>query len=187
MRLVAPAALIALSIAAPQRMDAATWPTASLPRYCSLPSTLPAECLPGVDAPVKWSPDLVLKLAMAKAEADRRIVPTEEPRGEDQWRYVGSEGGPGDCDDYAMTTRRLLLGMGVPAGAIRMLVVKAAGTGVAHLVLEVVTSKGSWVLDNLAPVPYRLADMAHFPVAVSTADPMRWKSLAQNVWLRTAH
>lgn len=54
----------------------------------------------------------------------------------------------GDCNDYAVTKRHELLQNGLPARALRLSVVQTA-SGIGHLVLVVVTSKGDLVLDNL--------------------------------------
>jgi predicted transglutaminase-like cysteine proteinase len=54
----------------------------------------------------------------------------------------------GDCNDYAVTKRHELLESGLPSRALRLSVVKTA-SGIGHLVLVVVTTKGEIVLDNL--------------------------------------
>jgi predicted transglutaminase-like cysteine proteinase len=54
----------------------------------------------------------------------------------------------GDCNDYAVTKRHELLQSGLPAKALRLSVVQTA-SGIGHLVLVVVTTKGDLVLDNL--------------------------------------
>jgi predicted transglutaminase-like cysteine proteinase len=54
----------------------------------------------------------------------------------------------GDCNDYAVTKRHELLESGLPSKALRLSVVKTA-SGIGHLVLVVVTTKGDMVLDNL--------------------------------------
>src|SRR5712675_1301410 len=54
----------------------------------------------------------------------------------------------GDCNDYAVTKRHELLQSGLPAKALRLSVVKTA-SGIGHLILVVVTTKGELILDNL--------------------------------------
>jgi predicted transglutaminase-like cysteine proteinase len=56
--------------------------------------------------------------------------------------------GMGDCNDYAVTKRHELLESGLPSRALRLSVVKTE-SGIGHLVLVVVTTKGEIVLDNL--------------------------------------
>lgn len=54
----------------------------------------------------------------------------------------------GDCNDYAVTKRHGLLASGLPGKALRLSVVKTS-SGIGHLVLVVVTTKGDIVMDNL--------------------------------------
>jgi predicted transglutaminase-like cysteine proteinase len=54
----------------------------------------------------------------------------------------------GDCNDYAVTKRHELLENGLPSKALRLSIAKTA-SGVGHLVLVVVTTKGDIVMDNL--------------------------------------
>jgi predicted transglutaminase-like cysteine proteinase len=54
----------------------------------------------------------------------------------------------GDCNDYAVTKRHELLESGLPSKALRLSVVTTA-SGIGHLVLVVVTTKGNIVMDNL--------------------------------------
>ncbi len=54
----------------------------------------------------------------------------------------------GDCNDYAVTKRHQLLESGLPSKALRLSVVKTA-SGIGHLVLVIVTTKGDMVMDNL--------------------------------------
>jgi len=54
----------------------------------------------------------------------------------------------GDCNDYAVTKRHGLLESGLPGKALRLSVVKTS-SGIGHLVLVVVTTKGDIVMDNL--------------------------------------
>lgn len=58
--------------------------------------------------------------------------------------------GEGDCEDYALTKRALLIAAGIPARALRIAVVKWNGQG--HAVLTVATDHGDYVLDNLIQI-----------------------------------
>lgn len=73
------------------------------------------------------------------------IVKDYGPEIQDGWTIAPSSG---DCNDYAVTKRHQLLKAGLPAKALRLSVVKTA-SGIGHLVLIVVTTKGDLVLDNL--------------------------------------
>lgn len=65
----------------------------------------------------------------------------------DRWDYPLD--GKGDCEDYALLKRKLLIEMGFPRQALLMTVVRdKAGEG--HAILTVKTNKGEFVLDNLS-------------------------------------
>ena len=64
----------------------------------------------------------------------------------DQWDYPSD--GYGDCEDYALFKRRLLMEEGFPRQSLLMTVVKDEN-GEGHAVLTVKTSQGEYVLDNL--------------------------------------
>jgi len=54
----------------------------------------------------------------------------------------------GDCEDYALLKRRVLMEKGIPAGDLLMTVVKQPD-GDGHAVLTVHTDRGDFILDNL--------------------------------------
>jgi len=64
----------------------------------------------------------------------------------DQWDYPSD--GKGDCEDYALLKRKLLMEEGLPRQALLMTVVKDLNNDV-HAVLTITTSKGDFVLDNM--------------------------------------
>ncbi len=64
----------------------------------------------------------------------------------DQWDYPTDR--KGDCEDYAILKRRLLLEEGFPRQALLMTVVKDARNE-GHALLTIKTNLGEFVLDNL--------------------------------------
>jgi predicted transglutaminase-like cysteine proteinase len=80
----------------------------------------------------------------------------------------------GDCNDYAVTKRHELLQNGLPAQTLRLSVVKTA-SGIGHLVLVVVTTKGDLVLDNLTETirPWQNTDY-HWLKIQSATDARFW-------------
>ena len=77
----------------------------------------------------------------------------------DQWDYPSD--GKGDCEDFALLKRRMLIEEGFPRQALLLTVVKEKN-GDGHSVLTVKTNRGEFVLDNLSNemrpwtrVPYR--------------------------------
>jgi predicted transglutaminase-like cysteine proteinase len=67
---------------------------------------------------------------------------------EEVWSFP--VGGVGDCEDYVLEKRRLLMQHGVPAGNLLITVVRQR-SGDGHAVLTVRTSNGDYILDNLEP------------------------------------
>lgn len=61
------------------------------------------------------------------------------------WTYPGSQGG--DCEDFVLLKRRMLMERGWPADALLISVVRER-SGAGHAVLLVVTDAGELVLDN---------------------------------------
>jgi predicted transglutaminase-like cysteine proteinase len=64
----------------------------------------------------------------------------------DRWDYPTD--GRGDCEDFALLKRRMLLEEGFPREALLLTVVKQRN-GDGHLVLTMRTDRGDYVLDNL--------------------------------------
>jgi len=55
--------------------------------------------------------------------------------------------GEGDCEDYVLAKRKMLLLLGLPSSALRI-TVAVNNRFVRHAVLTVVTTQGDYVLDN---------------------------------------
>lgn len=83
----------------------------------------------------------------------------------------------GDCNDYAVTKRHELLEGGLPSRALRLSVVKTA-SGIGHLVLVVVTTKGDIVMDNLTEMirPWQSTDY-HWLKIQSATDSRLWNEV----------
>ena len=105
------------------------------------------------------------------------IIPTIKDYGTnlgDGWTIAPDTG---DCNDYAVTKRHELLESGLPSKALRLSVVKTA-SGIGHLVLVVVTSKGNIVLDNLTDMirPWQSTDY-HWLKIQSASDSKFWHEI----------
>ncbi|MBM3561635.1 MAG: transglutaminase [Alphaproteobacteria bacterium] len=102
------------------------------------------------------------KIARINAWVNKNIDPVSDSDhwgSVDQWDYPGD--GKGDCEDFALLKRRMLIEEGFPRQALLLTVVKEKN-GDGHSVLTVKTSRGEFVLDNLSDemrpwtrVPYR--------------------------------
>lgn len=90
----------------------------------------------------------------------------------ERWTLNPSQG---DCNDYAVSKRRALVEKGVPAGSMRLAAVKIA-SGLDHLVLVVSTTKGDYVLDNLAKRVVRWDSLDYRWLKIqSSHDPRLWR------------
>jgi predicted transglutaminase-like cysteine proteinase len=110
------------------------------------------ECDEAAAAPeaIELTPAAFRKLQSVNVMVNGKIDPVtdaEHTGAPDAWDYPVD--GKGDCEDYALMKRRMLIGFGFPRTALLMTVVKDEH-GDGHSVLMVRTSHGDFVLDNLA-------------------------------------
>ena len=89
-----------------------------------------------------------------KLEKVNLVVNTSVHAEDDKEHYGVSEfwtvpvDGEGDCEDYVLAKRKMLVLLGLPEAALRITVVLDRGI-VRHAVLTVVTDQGDYVLDSL--------------------------------------
>jgi len=95
----------------------------------------------------------------------------------DRWDYPFD--GRGDCEDYALLKRKLLIEIGFPRQALLMTVVKDEHQE-GHAILTLKTSKGEFVLDNLNDdmKPWTMTGY-RFVKRQSQEDPNVWVQLGQ--------
>jgi predicted transglutaminase-like cysteine proteinase len=111
-------------------------------------------------------------------DVNRRIAPITD---EEHWgmveRWSYPTDGQGDCEDYVLEKRRLLIEAGAPVGAL-MIGVVLDKEGLGHAVLIVRTSVGDLVLDNQEN---RILSWRHtgytFLKRQDFTSPGRWVSL----------
>lgn len=95
----------------------------------------------------------------------------------EMWTYPYDRG---DCEDYVLLKRRLLLDRGWPASALLITVVRDAQGG--HAVLTVTTAAGDLVLDNQeADIRFWRDTPYEYLKRQSKVDPNRWVSLRRQV------
>ena len=123
----------------------------------------PAECNVAfrVDRAVKLSQSNWTQLININNRVNQTIKPVTDKelyRTEELWTYPTSAG---DCEDFALLKRRLLINAGWPQTALLITVVREAN-GDGHAVLTVRTDRGDLILDNQDPrilpwdkTPYR--------------------------------
>jgi len=110
------------------------------PTDCVGSSTRPAS-LPLTDS--RWS-----QLQEINAKVNNSVTPIEDAdlyNTAEWWAYPAASGG--DCEDYVLLKRRMLMDLGWSADALLISVVKER-SGAGHAVLLVVTAEGEYVLDN---------------------------------------
>ncbi len=92
----------------------------------------------------------------------------------DVWTLPTS--GKGDCEDFALLKRKLLIQRGWPASALSISLGMTA-QGEAHAVLTVATNQGDYVLDNLRSAVLPAASTGiTFHSRQSGAKPGKWVS-----------
>jgi predicted transglutaminase-like cysteine proteinase len=93
----------------------------------------------------------------------------------EKWSYP--DDGYGDCEDYVLLKRRMLLQAGWPREALLITVVRDKKDE-GHAVLTVKTDKGDFVLDNQAESIVLWSDTGYrFVKRQSQTDPNVWVSL----------
>jgi len=116
------------------------------------------------------------ELAQINSTVNFGIAPSDPPasRRDLEWQIFPERG---NCGDYAVTKRHLLLRSGWPSSALLLAEVVIRATGEHHLVLLVREGKAVLVLDNLSPVVTPLVDTLDRYVLVraeSGTDPQHW-------------
>jgi predicted transglutaminase-like cysteine proteinase len=98
---------------------------------------------------VALTPERMAELQQVNRYVNSTIVEVsdmEQYGREDVWTLPTS--GKGDCEDFALLKRKMLIDRGWPASALSV-TVGATAQGVPHAVLTVATAQGALVLDNL--------------------------------------
>ncbi len=93
----------------------------------------------------------------------------------EKWSYP--DDGKGDCEDYVLLKRRMLMQAGWPREALLITVVRDK-KGDGHAVLTVKTDKGDFVLDNQEEQVLLWSDTGYrFVKRQSQGNPNNWVSL----------
>jgi predicted transglutaminase-like cysteine proteinase len=98
---------------------------------------------------------------------------------DEKWSYPDT--GYGDCEDYVLLKRKLLMEAGFPRSALLIAIVKQKN-GDGHAVLVVRTTGGDLVLDSLEPDVklWRKAPYAFYRVQ-SPVSPYAWHDIGAGV------
>ena len=168
--------LISLTGAAQADYITVTGETSSRPlahsQYCVRD---PKFCSPMEPERVELTEALYDELEGVDDEVNKTIIPMSDQNNFGRKEYWSlPRDGLGDCEDYALLKRQMLLKKGWPAGAMRLVMVKTwDDTG--HMVLAVSTDKGDLILDNNA---WEIRDWGHIPYTgykvQNLEDPTLW-------------
>ena len=111
---------------------------------------------------------------MMRPSTDEQTYGVEDYWNDPALRY----GVRGDCEDFALEKRRLLIDRGVPAAALSIAIVRTRRDD-EHAVLVVTTKAGDYVLDNLAADvrPWRRSGYTWIS-RQGPGDDLSWVSLA---------
>ena len=187
--------ILAVAIATAGAAMAAPMPGAAVERatYVSVGSTSrppigwvefctdqPKECATSPSAPR----DVVLSSKAWKdlTRVNRWVNETIKPVTDlEQWGVVEKwsypDTGKGDCEDYVLLKRRMLIQAGWPREALLITVVRDK-KGEGHAVLTVKTDKGDYILDNQAENVLLWSDTGYrFVKRQSQSDPNVWVAL----------
>lgn len=134
----------------PGAVDAPQWPrlTGNRPTGVAPRATPPADYVRiDLDGPAMATLKAVNNRVNRRliADTDARVYQTN-----DYWEAPAlTRGARGDCEDFALVKRRLLIAQGIPAAALSLAIVRTRYNE-DHAVLVVATRQGDFVLDNLA-------------------------------------
>jgi predicted transglutaminase-like cysteine proteinase len=96
----------------------------------------------------------------------------------ERWNYP--DDGYGDCEDYVLQKRKMLMQAGWPREALLITVVRDKN-GDGHAILTVKTDKGEYVLDNQTDTIVLWADTGYrFVKRQSQSDPNVWVALGDS-------
>jgi predicted transglutaminase-like cysteine proteinase len=143
----------------------------------------PSDCKsdPTENKRIDLNEETLALLKRVNHNVNMSIIPTPKDYGQtlgDGWTIAPDMG---DCNDYAVTKRHELIENALPSQALRLAVVKTA-SGIGHLVLVVVTTKGDIVMDDLTEVirPWQSTDY-HWLKIQSATDPKFWNEIKRPV------
>lgn len=96
------------------------------------------------------------------------------------WNFAPDGPAYGDCKTYALTKRHDLRLMGVPDGALRLVIVSSSSYEKLHMLLEIRSVSGVFVLDSLPAA----SGATFYP---ASAVPSSYAIIEYQAWGRPAH
>ncbi|MHC2001658.1 transglutaminase-like cysteine peptidase [Methylobacterium sp. CM6241] len=151
-------------------------PVAAWNGFCA---KYPAECIVDTSQPaiIALNPAIWRTLTSVNRRVNARIHPITDMAHwgvVDRWDFP--DDGFGDCEDFQLLKRRMLVERGLPRRALRMTVV-IDDIGEGHAVLMVRTDKGDLILDNKTTAILSAPRTGYTYVKREGQDGMAWVSL----------
>jgi predicted transglutaminase-like cysteine proteinase len=171
--------IAALPLAPPLSMHSGGKPTTAWKQFCI---HLPEECRIDPDEPalVTLTPEMwhLLKTTNKRVNVAIRPKTDREHWGvEDRWNYPDE--GYGDCEDFQLLKRRLLIEAGLPRRALRMAVV-ADKEGYGHAVLMVRSDRGDFILDNSTDAVLAWDETGYRFIKREGSEDLAWVALGDD-------
>ncbi len=151
--------------------------------YVDFCHTTPDQCVAeGSDAALDLTEASWRDLQDVNYTVNHTIVPVTDLQYYHRDEYWTLPNGYGDCEDYVLLKRKLLVERGWSTGDLLIAVVfDEVGDG--HAVLLARTTRGDFVLDNKTDRVSRWYETAyHFVKRQSVSDPNRWVSVGDPRW-----
>lgn len=172
-------AAAAASLLVPASVDMAIGPSMPPPSgHSAFCQTRESECAPMQDlgpvamTPARWRSVWTINRgvnAAIEGRTDMEIFGREEV-----WTYPEAEG---DCEDFALLKRRMLIEAGFSASSLLMTTVRLED-GSGHAVLTLRTGDGDYILDNLVNIVKPWRDTPYDYVRrQSSTDAGQWLSI----------
>ena len=158
------------------RVYGSTLPPFGFVKFCERE---PAECRQGrlEESRLQSTAHRLAELKEVNLYVNKKIEPATDMEVYGQNEYWTLPTTRGDCEDYALLKRHILIARGWPVGALLMTVVRDE-KGEGHAVLTARTTQGDLILDNKTDEirPWQKAPYV-FIMRQSYIDPKVWVSL----------
>lgn len=149
---------------------------------------MPSECaaVGGVEPRIDAHPARLNEVDELNRRINAAIAPATDQELYGVQEYWTLPTTTGDCEDYALLKRHLLIAKGWPPSALLMTVVRDE-RGDGHAVLTVRTAQGDFILDNkVSDIKLWHQTGYKFVMRQSFVDPRLWMSLAPDAPDRSA-
>ena len=129
-----------------------------------------------------WTKKVEALLTSINTQVNNGLIPKSDAETyhvSDYWNAPGLSGQPaGDCEDYALEKRSLLVAFGLVPTSLTIALVRTSA-GDSHAVLLVASSEGDFVLDNLSTDIKTWDTTSYTWISRQTpSDDLAWVSLA---------